>query len=107
MDNYTTTLEKLQVKNKDFDVSKSFSLGNREIGKRSKNIYLKYLRKQIASYALTVGITEDFIKRKKSISSTRKNKGFKTHLSFGQILKSINKSLCSCGRGLGFRGLVP
>jgi len=73
-------------------------LGNREIRKRYANIYKKYTRKHIAQYALTVGVTEDFIKSKKSESSTRKNKGFKTDLSFTKSIKTINKTLCSCGR---------
>lgn len=76
------------------------SLGNREIGKQNQSIFIKYMRKQVAQYSLTVGSTADFIKLKKSETSTRKNKGFKTHLSFTNTLRKINKSLCSCGRDM-------
>ena len=77
-------------------------LGNREIGKRYENIYKKYTRKHIAQYSLTVGVTENFIKEKKAVSSTRKNKGLQTDLSFAKKLKTINKTLCSCGRDVHF-----
>jgi len=85
------------------EVSKnvSLSLGNREIRKpilKYEHIYKKYLRKHIAQYALTVESTTDYIKFKKSISSTRQNNSLKTNLSFSNNLRAINKTLCSCGR---------
>ncbi len=73
-------------------------LGNREIGKRVSQIYKKYYKKQIAQNALTVGNTEDFIKSKKSEYNSKKNRGIKKTLSFAMTLKTINKTLCSCGR---------
>jgi len=84
------------------NISVSAFLGNREIGKRYKNIHKKYTRKHVAQYSLTVGVTENFIKEKKRVSSTRKNKGLQTDLSFAKKLKTINKTLCSCGRDVHF-----
>lgn len=91
----TSTKEKSSLK-------KVSSLGNREVGKRSKDFYLKYRRKSIAEYSLTVGVTEDFIKKNKSILTTRKKNHFKTKLSFAKVLKSVNRSLCSCGNDLHY-----
>lgn len=76
--------------------------GNREIGKPYEKIYKKYLRKQIAQYALTVG-NRSTLRLKKNQRKTRlKKEEFNTNLSFGQTLKTINKSLCSCGRDTHF-----
>ncbi len=73
-------------------------LGNREIGSRYANTYKKYNRKHIAQYALTVGVTEGYIKSKKSNPNSKQNRGLKNSLSFSKTIKTINKTLCSCGR---------
>jgi len=81
------------------------SLGNREIGKldnKFSHIYKKYMRKQISQYSLTVESTEDYIKTKKSNPNSKQNKGQKNSLSFNATLKTINKTLCSCGRDVHF-----
>ena len=84
---------------------KSPLLGNREIGclnNKYAHIYKKYLRKQISQYSLTVEVTEDYIKSKKSNPNSKQNKGQKNSLSFNKTLKTINKTLCSCGRDVHF-----
>jgi len=80
-------------------------LGNREIRcqtSKYSNIYKKFQRKHIAQYALTVEVTEDYIKSKKSNPNSKQNRGQKNSLSFNKTLKTINKTLCSCGRDVHF-----
>jgi len=93
--------EMITQKDKNSKIEKS-PLGNREVGKRSQNIYLKYLRKQIASFALTVGNRRVSSSSKKLDKSKLKKVQFQDALSFAKTLKSINKSLCSCGRDTHF-----
>jgi hypothetical protein len=77
-------------------------LGNREIRKPYEKIYQKYLRKQISQYALTVGNRSTKSSTKKLDKSKMKKIEFQDALSFKQSLKTINKSLCSCGRDTHF-----
>jgi len=77
-------------------------LGNREIDKRYSNIFKKYSRKHTAQYALTVEVTGDFVKAKKSVSNSKENRGQKNSLSFVKTITTINKTLCSCGRDTHF-----
>ena len=74
------------------------SLGNREVGKRNVDIYKKYLRKQIAQFALTVGNKRVSSSSKKRDKSKLTKAQFQDSLRFAETMKSINKSLCSCGR---------
>ena len=73
-------------------------LGNREIGKRYENIYKKYNRKHIAQYALTVGNRKALNLSKNERKTRLSKEKFNTNLSFAKTLKTINKTLCSCGR---------
>jgi len=77
-------------------------LGNREIGKRYENIYKKYLRKHIAQYALTVGNTKNKSTYKNDGKSKLSKSEINGNLSFAKTLKTINKTLCSCGRDVHF-----
>lgn len=77
-------------------------LGNREIDKRYENIYKKYLRKHIAQFALTVGNTKKISTYKNDGKSKLKKDDFNGKLSFAKTLKTINKTLCSCGRDVHF-----
>jgi len=86
------------------DVSSAL-LGNREIGKPSskfEHIYKKYLRKQISQYALTVGNTKKSALSKNTKKTRLPKEEFNTKLSFVDTLKTINKTLCSCGRDVHF-----
>ena len=80
-------------------------LGNREIGCLNNNfshIYKKYLRKQISQYALTVDNTKKIDTYKKDGKSKLKKETINGKLSFRNTLKTINKTLCSCGRDVHF-----
>lgn len=80
-------------------------LGNREIRWEYEKIYQKYLRKHIAQYALTVGNSR-LLRLSKNQRKTRLSKSeFNTNLSFGHTLKTINQSLCSCGRDAHFQNV--
>lgn len=73
-------------------------LGNRELDKPTTNIYHKYYRKQIAQYALTVGNERVLSGSRKTPKNKLTKVQFQHRLSFKESLKTINKSLCSCGR---------
>lgn len=80
-------------------------LGNREIGKpnsKFEHIYKKYLRKQISQYALTVGNTKKIDRYKNDGKSCLPKETINGNLSFKETLKTINKTLCSCGRDVHF-----
>jgi len=84
--------------------SSSF-LGNREIGfleNKFHHIYKKYLRKQISQYALTVDNTKKIDTYKIDGKSKLKKDTINGKLSFRNTLKTINKTLCSCGRDVHF-----
>ena len=74
------------------------SLGNRELDKRTTSIYYKYYRKQIAQFALTVGNVGKLKTYKNHGKTKLKKSEIKGNLSFRDTLKTVNKSLCSCGR---------
>lgn len=95
MMNYT---QNTQLNQSDFKAFEAPLLGNREIDKLAKNVYIKYNRKQIAQYSLTVGNTKKITLSKNTKKTRLKRSEFNTKLSFVENLKTINKSLCSCGR---------
>jgi len=82
----------------DYSPQKNALLGNREIDKRYVNIYKKYLRKHIAQYSLTVGTTEGKPLEKRRLQKLLSNAEFKLKRKNDITLKSINQTLCSCGR---------
>ena len=80
-------------------------LGNREIrclNNKYAHIYKKYLRKQISQYALTVDNTKKIALSKNTKKTRLPKNEFNTKLSFVETLKTINKTLCSCGRDVHF-----
>ncbi len=77
---------------------KTVPLGNGEIGKHYKHIFQKFNRKHIAEYALTVGNTKQIRLGKNEKKTRLKKSEFNNRLRFTNTLKTINKSLCSCGR---------
>ncbi len=80
-------------------------LGNREIrclNSKFEHIYKKYMRKQIAQYALTVGNTKKIDTYKKDRKSKLSKEEINGKLSFRKTLKTINKTLCSCGRDVHY-----
>lgn len=100
--NYT---QNKRINQSDFSRFKSPLLGNREIDKpasKFEHIFKKFNRKNIAQFALTVGNTADLIKKEKSKRKVNRKIDFNINLSFNSTLKTINKSLCSCGRDTHF-----
>jgi len=73
-------------------------LVNREIGFKAQKIRLKFKKKNIAQYALTVGNVEDNYLEKRRQKKLLFNAEFKLKAKNDSILKKINQSLCSCGR---------
>jgi hypothetical protein len=108
MENYTSKLLNSTLNQQNIPFSSSADkesillLGNREIDKRFVNTYKKYHRKHIAQYALTHEVSETFIKSKKRVTNSKQNRGQKNSLSFAMNLRTINKSLCSCGRDVHY-----
>ena len=100
--NYNKKNKKLQGHSILIDEKKSSSLGNRELDKLAQNIYKKYNRKHIAQYALTVGSIIDNSLEKRRQKNLLSKPEFKLKLENSEILKTINKSLCSCGRDVHF-----
>ena len=97
--------KKEEAKSFAFVSTSSALLGNREIGKpnsKFEHIYKKYLRKQISQYALTVGNTKKIDKYKKDGKSCLPKNKINGNLSFKKTIKTINKTLCSCGRDTHF-----
>ena len=80
-------------------------LVNREIGSRFQNIWLKYHRKQIAQYTLTVGNMSGIFLKKNEKKTRLSRVEFNTRLSFRKTIKTINKSLCSCCRDPHFQNI--
>lgn len=78
-------------------------LGNRELDKRTPKTYHKYYRKQIAQYSLTVGNRRVLSSSRETSKNHLSKDEFNNRLSFKETLKSVNKSLCSCGRDAHFK----
>ena len=95
------------VKNNNIDIScDSSSLVNREIGCQTSNyshIYKKFLRKHIAQYALAVGNITDKPLEKRRLSKVLSKAEYKLKLKNDEKLKTINRTLCSCGRDMHFK----
>ena len=80
-------------------------LVNREIGSEAQKIRLKFKKKHIAQYALTVGNTEDNYLEKRRQKKLLSNAEFKLKEQNDSKIKKINQSLCSCGRDPHFMNL--
>lgn len=105
INNFNQSSSKKEEKSSAFSLSGDALLGNREIGfleNKFSNIYKKYLRKQISQYALTVENTKEFISKTNEHRKVNRKIDFNAKLSFSETLKTINKTLCSCGRDVHF-----
>jgi len=83
----------------------SASLVNREIRKPEPKIntsYIRYFNKHIAQYALTVGNISDNELEKRRQKKNLNLAEFKLKEKNDNTLKTINKTLCSCGRDAHF-----
>jgi len=92
-------------KNKNHNEKEVALLVNREIGSEAKKVRLKFKKKQIAQYALTVGNTEDNYLEKRRQKKVLSYAEFKLKEQNDSKIKKINQSLCSCGRDPHFMNI--
>jgi len=80
-------------------------LVNSEIGFEAQKTRLKFKKKHIAQYSLTVGNTEDNYLEKRRQKKLLSQAEFKLKEKNDSKVKKINQSLCSCGRDPHFMNI--